>query len=77
MTKTTHQLSIEIVRSRIKTWSVFSPSLGMNLLVFLNYPQEYSLKKTYLHTKKSLESKKLTKEHPEKVITILDKSCIV
>jgi len=24
-----------------------------------------------------LESKKLTKEHPEKVITILDKSCIV
>jgi len=24
-----------------------------------------------------LQSKKLTKEHPEKVITILDKSCIV
>jgi len=24
-----------------------------------------------------LESKNLTKEHPEKVITILDKSCIV
>ena len=27
--------------------------------------------------KMSLESKKRTKEHPEKVITILDKSCIV
>ncbi len=27
MTKTTHQLSIEIIQSRIKTWGVFSPSL--------------------------------------------------
>ena len=30
-----------------------------------------------IHVKMNLESKKLTKEHPEKVITILDKSCIV
>ncbi len=50
MTKATHQLSLEIIRSRIKTWSVFSTSLGINLSVFLNYPQEYSSNKTYLLT---------------------------